>query len=82
MLKGFKQFLLRGNVIDLAVAVVIGGAFGAQQTRHFLNVSTASIRIQPRGEMASRVRKERVVDERNGRGRALDVEEHGFDVLA
>jgi len=29
MLKGFKQFLLRGNVVDLAVAVVIGGAFGA-----------------------------------------------------
>lgn len=29
MLKGFKQFLMRGNVIDLAVAVVIGGAFGA-----------------------------------------------------
>jgi large conductance mechanosensitive channel len=29
MLQGFKQFLLRGNVIDLAVAVVIGGAFGA-----------------------------------------------------
>jgi large conductance mechanosensitive channel len=29
VLKGFKQFLLRGNVIDLAVAVVIGGAFGA-----------------------------------------------------
>jgi len=28
MLKGFKQFLLRGNVIDLAVAVVIGSAFG------------------------------------------------------
>jgi large conductance mechanosensitive channel len=29
MIKGFKQFLMRGNVIDLAVAVVIGGAFGA-----------------------------------------------------
>ncbi len=29
MLKGFKAFLLRGNVIDLAVAVVIGAAFGA-----------------------------------------------------
>ncbi len=29
MLKGFRQFMLRGNVIDLAVAVVIGGAFGA-----------------------------------------------------
>jgi large conductance mechanosensitive channel len=28
MLKGFKDFLFRGNVIDLAVAVVIGGAFG------------------------------------------------------
>ena len=29
MLKGFKDFILRGNVIDLAVAVVIGAAFGA-----------------------------------------------------
>jgi large conductance mechanosensitive channel len=29
MLKGFKEFIIRGNVIDLAVAVVIGGAFGA-----------------------------------------------------
>jgi large conductance mechanosensitive channel len=28
MLKGFKEFVLRGNIIDLAVAVVIGGAFG------------------------------------------------------
>lgn len=27
MLRGFKDFLLRGNVIDLAVAVVIGAAF-------------------------------------------------------
>ena len=27
--KGFKKFLMRGNVVDLAVAVVIGGAFGA-----------------------------------------------------
>jgi len=32
MLKGFRQFILRGNVIDLAVAVVIGGAFGAVVT--------------------------------------------------
>jgi large conductance mechanosensitive channel len=29
MLKDFGKFLLRGNVVDLAVAVVIGGAFGA-----------------------------------------------------
>ena len=27
MLKGFKQFILRGNVIDMAVGVVIGAAF-------------------------------------------------------
>ncbi len=29
MFKGFRDFLLRGNVVDLAVAVVIGAAFGA-----------------------------------------------------
>ena len=29
MLKEFQEFINRGNVIDLAVAVVIGGAFGA-----------------------------------------------------
>ena len=29
MLQGFKQFILRGNVLDLAVAVVMGAAFGA-----------------------------------------------------
>lgn len=28
ILKGFQQFIMRGNVIDLAVAVVIGAAFG------------------------------------------------------
>ena len=28
-MSGFKKFLLRGNVVDLAVAVVIGAAFGA-----------------------------------------------------
>ncbi len=31
-MKGFKQFMLRGNVIDLAVAVVMGAAFGAVVT--------------------------------------------------
>ena len=29
MFKGFRDFLLRGNVVDLAVAVIIGAAFGA-----------------------------------------------------
>jgi large conductance mechanosensitive channel len=28
MLKGFKEFIMRGNVVDLAVAVIIGAAFG------------------------------------------------------
>lgn len=29
MLSGFREFIMRGNVVDLAVAVVIAGAFGA-----------------------------------------------------
>lgn len=41
MLKGFKDFILRGNVVDLAVAVVIGAAFGA-----IVTAFTAGI-IQP-----------------------------------
>jgi large conductance mechanosensitive channel len=28
-MRGFKQFIMRGNVLDLAVAVVMGSAFGA-----------------------------------------------------
>ena len=32
MLKGFREFILRGNVVDLAVAVVIGTAFGVVVT--------------------------------------------------
>jgi len=32
MFKGFRQFIFRGNVVDLAVAVVIGAAFGAVVT--------------------------------------------------
>jgi large conductance mechanosensitive channel len=32
MLKGFREFILRGNVLDLAVAVIMGGAFGAVVT--------------------------------------------------
>lgn len=29
MIKEFKDFIMKGNVVDLAVAVIIGGAFGA-----------------------------------------------------
>ncbi len=38
MLKGFKEFIARGNVIDLAVAVVIGAAFTAVVTSFTTNV--------------------------------------------
>ncbi|MDQ2679167.1 MAG: large conductance mechanosensitive channel protein MscL [Actinomycetota bacterium] len=29
MIKGFKEFIMQGNVVDLAVGIVIGGVFGA-----------------------------------------------------
>ena len=29
MLKGFREFIARGNVMDLAVGIIIGAAFGA-----------------------------------------------------
>ncbi|ARE35495.1 large conductance mechanosensitive channel protein MscL [Rhodococcus qingshengii] len=38
MLKGFKDFLLRGNVLDLAVAVVVGAAFTAIVTAFTSNI--------------------------------------------
>ncbi|HEY7956911.1 MAG TPA: large conductance mechanosensitive channel protein MscL [Polyangia bacterium] len=50
MAKGFKDFLLRGNVIDLAVAVVIGVAFGAVVTSFVADLLTpllAAIGGQP-----------------------------------
>ena len=40
MLKEFREFLLRGNVVDLAVAVVIGAAFGALITSFTTNILT------------------------------------------
>ncbi len=39
MIKGFRDFLMRGNIVDLAIAVVIGGAFTAivtQLTKSFI----------------------------------------------
>ncbi|MGO3716226.1 MAG: large conductance mechanosensitive channel protein MscL [Glutamicibacter arilaitensis] len=38
MLKGFRDFIMKGNVVDLAVAVVIGAAFGAVSTALVDNV--------------------------------------------
>src|SRR5215469_14921935 len=43
MFKGFRQFIMRGNVIDLAVAVVIGAAFGAVVASFVTNILTPLI---------------------------------------
>ncbi len=43
MIKGFKAFILRGNVVDLAVAVVIGAAFGAVVTALVTDIFTPLI---------------------------------------
>src|SRR4029077_15495244 len=43
MLSGFKQFILRGNVVDMAVGVVIGAAFGAVVTALTKNLLTPLI---------------------------------------
>lgn len=45
MLKEFKAFLLRGNVVDLAVAVVVGAAFGAVITSFVANLLTPLVAI-------------------------------------
>lgn len=43
MIKGFKDFILRGNIIDLAVAVIIGVAFTAIVTSFVTNIITPFI---------------------------------------
>ena len=43
MLREFRDFILRGNVVDLAVAVVIGAAFGAVVTSLVENIITPII---------------------------------------
>lgn len=43
MFKGFREFILRGNVVDLAVGVVIGAAFGAVVTAFVKDLLTPLI---------------------------------------
>jgi len=45
MLKGFRDFILRGNVMDLAVAVMIGAAFGAVVNSVVKNLITPLIAL-------------------------------------
>ena len=50
MLDGFKKFILRGNVVDMAVGVVVGAAFGAvvtEMTKAFLTPLIALIVGKP-----------------------------------
>jgi large conductance mechanosensitive channel len=50
MLKGFRDFVLRGNVIDLAVAVIIGAAFTsivASLTKDIINPLIAALVGKP-----------------------------------
>jgi large conductance mechanosensitive channel len=50
LLKDFREFVLRGNVVDLAVAVVLGAAFGAVVTAFvadFLTPMFAAVGGQP-----------------------------------
>jgi large conductance mechanosensitive channel len=50
MIKGFRDFILRGNVVDLAIAVLIGVAFGAvvtAVTKDLLTPLIAAIGGQP-----------------------------------
>jgi len=49
-MSGFKKFLLRGNLVDLAVAVIIGGAFAllvAALTKDFITPLLAAIGGKP-----------------------------------
>jgi large conductance mechanosensitive channel len=50
MLKDFKAFIMRGNVLDLAVAVVIGGAFGS-----IVNSLVKDLLMPPLGLILGRV---------------------------
>ena len=45
VLRGFKDFVLRGNVVDLAVAVVIGAAFGAVVTALVKDIITPLVAV-------------------------------------
>lgn len=53
LLREFRSFLLRGNVLDLAVAVVIGVAFGAVVTAFVKDLLTPLVTIPGKADFAS-----------------------------
>jgi large conductance mechanosensitive channel len=64
MLKGFKDFVMRGNVVDLAVGIVIGAAFTAVVTQLTKSFFEPLIRLIGGGELAGtwKVRDDVVFD--------------------
>jgi large conductance mechanosensitive channel len=52
MLKEFRDFILRGNVIDLAVGIVIGAAFGALVTSFVTNLLTPLLGLLSIGQLS------------------------------
>ncbi len=63
MLKEFRAFIARGNVLDLAVAVIIGGAFGA-----IVNSLVKDILMPPLGLVMGRVNFSDLFISLNGQG--------------
>jgi large conductance mechanosensitive channel len=55
MLKGFRDFVLRGNVVDLAVGLVIGAAFGAVVNQFVASFLTPIVRLAGGGKPTSGV---------------------------
>jgi large conductance mechanosensitive channel len=55
VLKGFRDFILRGNVIELAVAVVIGAAFNAVVTQFSKSFVEPLIRLISGGQAVSAI---------------------------
>ena len=53
MLKDFKTFLLRGNVVDLAIAVVVGAACGAVVTALVKDLLTPLLAIPGKTDLSS-----------------------------
>jgi large conductance mechanosensitive channel len=69
MLKEFRSFLMRGNVLELAIAVVIGGAFGAIVTSF-----VKDILMPPIGLLVGKVDFSNLFVDLSGKGYATLVE--------
>jgi large conductance mechanosensitive channel len=53
MIKGFREFIARGNVVDLAVGIVIGAAFGALVNQFVASFINPLVRWATGGKAAS-----------------------------